>query len=238
MKKLTEGMRMGDLEDVVLPLITVDEYVSKLDNDAIVFGFFVDDQDAAIDLNRFIQKTAAAILDTEISPAPDQKGYYIVFFEIMNDDVIVDTLEEVLGEVSQLCLVEDWQFKIRSVKDLKSFNRDFLTKHFADMRKMEKRKSAKNDILEHFYPSALSHLEVTETQIHMAGMGLSQSYEFVSFDDNDQISERGHDLSFSSAISQRKILRMLGEGWTVDKVGDHLLVKRYDGGPTLCLKER
>lgn len=85
--KLTEGMRRGDLADLVLPLISVDEYDSKVDEkEAIVFGFYVHDRGAADDLNRFLQKSAVPLLDTEVSPAPDQHGFYMVFIEFLDND--------------------------------------------------------------------------------------------------------------------------------------------------------
>jgi hypothetical protein len=57
--KLYEGMWSGDLADLVQPLVSIDEYASKIDPNAIAVGFYVQDKDAADDLNRFIQKVAS-----------------------------------------------------------------------------------------------------------------------------------------------------------------------------------
>ena len=102
MAKINEGMRAGDLADLVLPMISVDEYESKIDDSSIVIGFYIHDQDAASDLNRFLQKSPIQIIDTEISPAPDQHGYYIVFVELINDRRIAKNIADILAEVSFL----------------------------------------------------------------------------------------------------------------------------------------
>ena len=74
--KLKEGMRENDLDDLVLPLITIDEYVSKIgdDKEVIVVGFFVEDEDPANDLSRFIDRSVTNILDTDVSPVPNEEG--------------------------------------------------------------------------------------------------------------------------------------------------------------------
>ena len=68
MVNLVEGLKEGDLEELLIPMISIDEYESKLDDDSIVVAFYVRDRDPSYDLNRFIQKGASAILDTDVSP--------------------------------------------------------------------------------------------------------------------------------------------------------------------------
>src|ERR1700722_8534394 len=97
---LREGMRKGDLTDLVLPLISCDEYVSQLDqSECIVFGFYVHDEDAANDLNRYLQKSAMPILDTKVSPAPDQHGYFMVFVELMNNSRLPEIMKSILADI-------------------------------------------------------------------------------------------------------------------------------------------
>lgn len=145
---LSEGMRAGDLEDLVLPMVTADEFVSKVGDDAVVFGFYVSDRDAASDLNRFIQKSAVKLLDTEISPAPDQRGFYLVFFEILLNDNMTTQLDELLKEVKPLVKIEKWKFQFRGQKDLIPYStatvenyRKHLEKEIKD--KEEKQANAK-----------------------------------------------------------------------------------------------
>jgi hypothetical protein len=116
--KIFEGMWANDLEDLLQPVVSIDEYQSKVDDSAVAIGFFVNDRDAASDLNRFIQKSAVPIIDSDVSPAPDQRGYYIVFAELPGNDRFTENLIHLCNEVGQLGGVEHWQMKMRGVKSV------------------------------------------------------------------------------------------------------------------------
>lgn len=213
------GMRAGDLEDVVLSLVSLDEYQSKIDPQAIVLGLFVRYPDAANDLNRFIQKTPISIIDTEVSPAPDQQGYYMVFVEILNDDSIVDSIADLLNEVSPLCRITEWQFRIRGIDEVTEWDADVFSDHFAEVRRIEKRKSARQDIREFFKPSNLSDLNVGNQMITMKGMGYQETFEWLDFGDN--IVPLNEGLGMMDGTT-RRLAVMLGEGWAVDRIGKNI----------------
>jgi hypothetical protein len=126
--KIFEGMWANDLEDLVQPLISIDEYESKIDGSAVVIGFYVGDKDAADDLNRFIQKSAVPLIDSDVSPAPDQRGYYIVFAELSVNDRLGDNLRNICEEVAQIGAVAEWKVKIRGIDGVQSFDPDFIFK--------------------------------------------------------------------------------------------------------------
>lgn len=116
MSKIFEGMWANDLEDLLQPIVSIDEYESKVDDSAIAIGFFVNDRDAAGDLNRFIQKSAVPIIDSDVSPAPDQRGYFIVFAELPGNDRFSENLQHLCDEIGQLGGITHWQMKMRGIK--------------------------------------------------------------------------------------------------------------------------
>lgn len=124
--KLYEGMWSGDLADLVQPLVSIDEYASKIDPSAIAIGFYVQDKDAADDLNRFIQKSPVSIIDSDVSPAPDQRGFYIVFVEIAFNDRLVANISSLLEEISPLASIDEWQMKVRNIEGLVKFDNERL----------------------------------------------------------------------------------------------------------------
>jgi hypothetical protein len=124
--KLYEGMWAGDLADLVQPLVSIDEYASKIDDDAIVIGFYVHEKDAADDLNRFIQRSPISMIDCDVSPAPDQRGFYIVFVELAFTDRLVNNITALLEEIAPLVSVEAWQMKVRNIEGLVKFDNDRL----------------------------------------------------------------------------------------------------------------
>ena len=112
MKKIYEGLRTNDLENLLIPLISIDEYESKLDDDAIVVGFYVSDKEPADDLNRFIQKSPQFIYDADVSPAPTQDGYFVCFVEFERNEKFYDSLMDILKDLTNLVNIEpdQWSF--------------------------------------------------------------------------------------------------------------------------------
>lgn len=116
--KIFEGMWANDLEDLVQPLVSIDEYESKVDSGAIALAFFINDRDAAEDLSRFLQKSSVPIIDSDVSPAPDQRGYYLVFCELAANDRFVENMCSVCEEVGQLGGIDNWQMKMRGLETI------------------------------------------------------------------------------------------------------------------------
>lgn len=111
MTKLAEGMQANDLDFLIMPLISIDEYESKIDDRrAVVVGFYVTDNDPALELSAFIEKGTVPVLDTEVSPAPTEDGYYLVFVEMDRNEKLPDTIMELIDSVDMLTNVDEWQF--------------------------------------------------------------------------------------------------------------------------------
>lgn len=109
---LREGLERHSLHDLVLPVISIDEYESKIDDHkVIVVGFFVNDFDPGQDLSSFIEKSSLRPLDTEVSPAPTDDGYYVVFVEMGRDDDFPKRIIEMCEQVSNLTDIKKWKFK-------------------------------------------------------------------------------------------------------------------------------
>ena len=80
-RKLSEGLRSGDLSQLVSDKITIDQYKSKMgrDEDVAVIAFRVEDKFPAIDLMEFIEKGYPDILDADMSAGEESTGDYAVF---------------------------------------------------------------------------------------------------------------------------------------------------------------
>ena len=240
---LLEGMREGDLEDLVLPMITIDEYASKLDENAIVIGFYVQDRDAAEDLNRFIQKSPVEMLDTEVSPAPDQHGYYICFIELLNDRRIVENIETIMAEVSPLVANTEWQMRLRGLEGVKKFSSKTLDKRFTDLR--AKVAAAANDsegkVMEFLKPSDLHDVVIEDTTIRLVGRAGTITATFEAIGETDvlmsdhNLSESAVCLDFKVVSQGVKIAQILGEHWTATQIGSKTLLQRTESTEALIL---
>jgi hypothetical protein len=236
---LREGMREHDLADLVLPLISCDEYSSKIDSsEAIVMGFYVHDEAAAKDLNRFLQKSAVPLLGTDVSPAPDQHGYFMVFVEMMDNDRLAKNLEAILHEMSTLVDIEDWQLRVRENENLMGFTAENL------MRGLEKakRQSKKNEAIEYLRHSALGNAEFSDSLLILEGGGDRYCFDYIGFDRIDSLMQEfdlvevGVKYDIRAVAKSNKISGMLGEEWDASRLGPYIMLHNEADPRGLLLK--
>lgn len=127
---ISEGLSRKSLEHLVQPIISIDEFESKIsDKRCIVIGFYCGDADPARDLSHFVDRSSEPVLDTEVSPAPTPDGYYVVWVEIQRDGHFLQVLLDLLGEVDNLTNVKQWQFQCPGHDDPMPVNKENLEKN-------------------------------------------------------------------------------------------------------------
>ena len=79
--KIYEGLKAGDLEGVVSPRFSIDQYKSKMgdDKNILVLGFVVDGQAPAKDLEKFAEVGYNSILDADATPGTLEDGKHRVW---------------------------------------------------------------------------------------------------------------------------------------------------------------
>jgi hypothetical protein len=222
-------MREGDLADLVLPLISVDEYQSKVDPDeAIVIGFYVHDQAAADDLNRFLQKSAVPILDTEVSPAPDQHGYYLVFVELTDNSRLAENVADILSEMVGLVDIEEWQMRVRDFDDLIPFSPQALTQAL----KRPEERMKEQAILQFLGDSLLENASIDGDLLVLQAGSERLVFNVVGFDEVDhllhaqRLDEAAIHYDLRTVARTNRIARMLGEQWSVMELRNYTLLHR------------
>ena len=111
-EQIKEGVEYGDLETLVDSTVSVAEFKPKTgtEEDVIVLGFYVKDEAPAMDLAKFIERGVTPILDTEVSPNPNDIGMYIVFVEVENEDLMKTTMN-LINDIRGLVKVKEWEIK-------------------------------------------------------------------------------------------------------------------------------
>ena len=111
-EQIKEGVEYGDLETLVDSTVSVAEFKPKTgtEEDVIVLGFYVKDEAPAMDLAKFIERGVTPMLDTEVSPNPNDVGMYIVFVEVENEDLMKTTLN-LINDIRGLVKVKEWAIK-------------------------------------------------------------------------------------------------------------------------------
>ncbi len=111
-EQIKEGVEYGDLETLVDSTVSVAEFKPKTgtEEDVIVVGFYVKDEAPAMDLAKFIERGVTPILDTEVSPNPNDVGMYIVFVEVENEN-LMNTALNLINDIHGLVKVKEWSIK-------------------------------------------------------------------------------------------------------------------------------
>jgi hypothetical protein len=126
--KLTEGLRSGDLKDMISHKFTIDQYKSKmgLDNDIMVLAFRIKEKYPAIDAMEFCEKSFSFILDADISTGEEEDGQYCLFVELDRSPKTVDQIDEMLKGFEKLCGCDSWRFKYFKDIDSHEFSKEAI----------------------------------------------------------------------------------------------------------------
>ena len=112
---LLEGLQYKDLDGMMKPTIHVDEFSSKMGDDAdiIVLSFFVRDLQAAKDLVGWFEKGYDFVLDADRSPGEIKPSRYLVYVEIRRRSSAPGAVQTLLSDLETLTEFEpkDWQMR-------------------------------------------------------------------------------------------------------------------------------
>ena len=111
--KLFEGLRAGDLTDMISPIFTVDQFKSKMgeDKNIVVVAFKAKEKMPAVDLMEFIEKGYQFVLDADISTGEERDGQYSVFVELERTKDVPRQIQEMLSGIGQLTNCKEWNFR-------------------------------------------------------------------------------------------------------------------------------
>lgn len=106
-------LRSGDLSELIYGVFEIDEYKSKMGDDAdiIVLSFTVYDKYGADDLVNFIEKGYSFVLDADASPMDSERGDYSVFVELDRDNHSIDNIMEIIDGVKKLTKKTNYRFR-------------------------------------------------------------------------------------------------------------------------------
>ena len=110
--KIYEGLKAGDLEGVVSPRFSIDQYKSKMgdDKNILVLGFVVDGQAPAKDLERFAEVGYNSILDADATPGTLEDGKHRVFVEFARKPEVIKQIAGFLEDLKKLTNIEEFEY--------------------------------------------------------------------------------------------------------------------------------
>jgi len=129
-KPLLEGLTSQDLTRLVKPRVHIDEFKSKMGEDAdiAVLSFSVIGKAPADDLVDFFEKGYEWILDADASPGEFVKDIYLVFVELERTPELPKQIKNILSDLENLTehSIEDWSLYYGNQDNLKPVTLDNL----------------------------------------------------------------------------------------------------------------
>ena len=121
--QLTESLHAGDLEYLIKKVFGIDAFKSKIGDDeqVAVLSFEVKQEDAAKDLENFIEMGYSFVLDADCTAGETDDGSYFVFVELERSRHITEQILEILEGVKKLANLDNMRF--RYFKNFKSQGR-------------------------------------------------------------------------------------------------------------------
>lgn len=123
---LMEGLRYKDLDGLMKPTIHVDEFSSKMGDDAdiIVLSFFVRDKAAARDLMAWFEKGYDFVLDADVSPGEIKPNRYLVYLEMRRRNAAPRHVQTLLDDLTTLTEFEPQDWRVRYKDQEFDWNQD------------------------------------------------------------------------------------------------------------------
>jgi hypothetical protein len=121
--QLNENLEIGDLKRLVHPELHIDQYKSKMGDDAdvCVVSFKVSGKEPSADLVAFIEKGYDYVLDADVSSGEKEGGDYLVFVEFDRSSELPEQIMQIMEDLMNLTeqSIDDWRVRYhKSTKDL------------------------------------------------------------------------------------------------------------------------
>lgn len=121
-KLLRENLEGGDLKRLVHNELHIDEYKSKMGDDAdvAVISFKVSGKEPSADLVSFVEKGYDYVLDADVSSGEKEGGDYLVFVELQRTKELPEQIYNIMQDIMNLTEqdLEEWRVRYhKSNKD-------------------------------------------------------------------------------------------------------------------------
>ncbi len=238
------GLRHLELENMVLPLISVDEFEPKTGTteEVIVAAFFCKDELPAIDLDEFIDKGVIEMLDSEVSPNPNEDSFYLVFVEFKRQPNFWIKLYDLVSDLENVTGKQKWQVQPYLIDQL--FDLHDTALHdvvITDEDKYVPRKEFEQTVESYFQDSDLLFFDSDETHIKMGGSGAQRIFEFIDFGTTDnlikrlRLDEQHIDLMHTS-MALGSLRGMLGGNWEIQTISDYYFINKVGSDRSVVVK--
>lgn len=230
------SLKNGDLKGVITPYISIDEFEPKsgTTQEVIVVGFYAADEEPGKDLNTFIQRGSFDVLDTEVSPNPDEEGRYVVFVEFDRNKMFPESFLKFIKDIENLTDKQEWQVKpyladnAMRLNDPELFNRVILSPE-----EYKPKDELEVDDIEAEIEECLKNSMITNVLFEGKHVVFDNKIaaNIIAFGNSDKMSImlRESAISFEEKTEVTALSKMLGETWNVHNLTDKVAIENTQG---------
>ena len=242
--QLTESLHAGDLEYLIKKVFGIDAFKSKIGDDeqVAVLSFEVKQEDAAKDLENFIEMGYSFVLDADCTAGETDDGSYFVFVELERSSSAAKQMKEIIGGISQLCDNYEWKFRFHKDYHSKDFSEEAvleevpLTPEDYESKLLEFQNA---DVNEFFDQGAIDNVVVDQDDNITFEKPYSESFtaKLVDIGDYETVKDNlpgGISLDESSRGQTLYLEKYLGN-YEIHKINEHFLIR--NGNRAIVLKK-
>jgi len=234
------GLYEGDLKDTVLKKVSVDEFEPKTgeSKDVVVVGYYVSEELVGKDLYSFINNGIVEFRDVEVTPNPNEDGYFMVFVELDRNENTYNNIKQLTNDISNVAGELNWEVKTHLTDDYSPLGSDefkaalitdpadYKTREDMDKQQAEEQMNQKNqDILEFLGKSLLDTVVINENTITMTKGQNTAQLTISGFGEKEIMQDIGISESALKPLDSvmRTFNKMLGEMRAVP-IDDYIVV--------------
>lgn len=247
------SLQNGDLKDLVVPKISIDEFNPKTGEakDVIVTAFYMSEKAPAEDLTQFIETGAYETLDVETSPNPDDDGNHLIFIEMKRDEDFMEKLKGIVEDVENL--VGSNNYKVKSYFAEESYSisdpalgsfvivdpSQYMTKEeFTKAQESKKVEKEKLDVVNFIKDSYINKLGMEDKILEFTSSNGVQKFDMLNFG-KAVLDEYAQKPILVNSIEDNKLQHSLGRHWSVNKLStDVVAISKTGCDDILTLRRR
>ena len=235
---LNEGLRAGDLEDLVYPMFEVDKFKSKMGEDADVctVTFQAKERYPAKDIMEYVEKTFPFVLDADVASGENEQGEYSIFVEIERSESLAEDINSLLYGIKKLTSIDNWKFRYYKDKNFRPATFENIKSSVPDSSRIyetKMRKYQESRLKEFFSKTVLDELvlEDDDTIVIRKPFGVEVKLQKVT--DQNILETSAPEVDDKSTSEVFWLTKVLGD-YNINKFGDSFMLQ--NGNDTMLVK--
>lgn len=111
-RMIFEGFNKNDLEGLLRPILSLDEYVAK-NEDNLVIAFYIENEPLAVEPLKIFCDQAVGVVDTDMSDSDTFENTSVVYVEFLRDEQNKQNIIDLISDVAMVANMKVSDFMVR-----------------------------------------------------------------------------------------------------------------------------